>query len=236
VYGLLLEHLPPPPDLEPLEFYAHLTDHAADIDEAVWNDGAGFAAGLLARVIEPGMHANDLLDTWPYLTRMYTTISPAEMMEDPIFHINMDLGDIGEVQNLQRFVFCNGDAVGALPDGREVYIPGGSPWPDIPGEMWWVEEVQTIALKGSPMTLVNNTAAIDAVLAEWNLSHNWPRQPEVTTTGDTPTEGFESSGSSGSGETSGGQSEGGGCGCRGNVDASAGLVGLGLLGLRRRRR
>jgi hypothetical protein len=57
-------------------------------------------------------------------------------------------------------VLCNGDSVVTLPDGREVYVPGGGPWPDIPGEEWWEEEVQTVALKGAPMTIVNNTAAI----------------------------------------------------------------------------
>jgi hypothetical protein len=64
-----------------------------------------------------------------------------------------------------------------LPDDREVYVPGAFTWPDIPGELWWEEEVQTIALKGAPMTLVNNTAAITKVLTEWNLTHGWPRSP-----------------------------------------------------------
>jgi uncharacterized membrane protein YgcG len=230
ILGLLLDFLPPPPDLQPEEFYGNLADHAAEIDVATWDGGAGFAAALLERVIEPGMHAEELLATWPYLTRMYTTISPAEMMEDPIFHINADLGDIPQVNTLQQYVLCNGGSVGTLPDGREVYIPGLT-WPDIPGEMWWAEEVQTIALKGAPMTLVNNTAAIDAVLTQWNLDHGWPREPGYSS-GDTPTEGW----TGGSSETSGGQGEGGGCGCRGDVDASAGLLGLGLLGLGRRRR
>jgi MYXO-CTERM domain-containing protein len=247
VYGLLLEFLPPPVDLDPIQFYPYLADHAAEIDPALWDNGAGFSAALLDRIIEPGLHATQLLETWPYLTRMYTTISPAEMMEDPIFHINPDLEDIAQLNNLNNYVLCNGDAVGTLPDGREVFIPGGSPWPDIPGELWWEEEVQTIALKGAPMTLVNNTAAINMVLAEWNLSHGWPREPSETsgTSGDTPTGGNEDSASNPSGEGSSGSSEGsstggqndsGGCGCRSDVDASAGLLVLGLLGLRRRRR
>jgi hypothetical protein len=115
------------------------------------------------------MHAEDLLDTWPYLTRMYTTISPNEMMEDPIFHVNprpagraaaADGAELRAVQRRQR-----GDAAGRARGLRA----GRVPWPDIPGEEWWEEEVQTIALKGAPMTLVNNTAAINKVLGEWNL-------------------------------------------------------------------
>jgi hypothetical protein len=40
VYGLLLEFLPPPDGVEPLQFYGDLPSYAADIDEAKWNDGA----------------------------------------------------------------------------------------------------------------------------------------------------------------------------------------------------
>ncbi|MBL9102436.1 MAG: DUF2330 domain-containing protein [Myxococcales bacterium] len=252
VFGLLLEHLPPPMGVPPEMFYPYLGDYAGQIDAGQWNDGAGFAAGLLERVIEPGMHAVDLLDTWPFLTRMYTTISPAEMMEDPIFHLNPDLGEVAQLRQATNLVLCNGDSVVTLPDDREVYVPGGAPWPDIPGEEWWSEEVQTIALKGAPMTLVNNTAAIDKKLAEWNLLHGWPRGPDATTggaptsgagesTGEAPTSGggASSAGSEASGEASGdgGQDEAGGCGCRSDAGAPAGLLlGLGLLARRRRSR
>jgi hypothetical protein len=117
-----------------------------------------------------------------------------EMMEDPIFHLNPDLADVDQVRTANNFVLCNGDSVTTLPDGREVYVPGGFTWPDIPGELWWEEEVQTIALKGAPMTLVNNTAAITKVLTEWNLSHGWPRVPGEgsSSSGDLPTGDYSS--------------------------------------------
>ncbi len=242
VFGLLLEFLPPPDGVNPADFYPDLGSYAADIDLAKWNDGAGFAAALAERIIEPGLHAVDLLDTWPYLTRMYTTISPSEMMEDPVFHINPDLPEIAQLNQCTNYILCNGDSVVTLPDGREVYVPGGSNWPDIPGEEWWSEEVQTIALKGAPMTLVNNTAAIDAVLKAWNLSHGWPRVPgESSSSGDVPTTGFDSVSSASS---EGGSSETNepplaaeptGCGCKQEGSAPGGLLLLGLLGLRRRR-
>ena len=219
VYGLLLEFLPPPNGVDPLQFYPYLENYAADIDVALWNDGAGFSAALQERVVDPGKHAQDLLIEWPYLTRMYTTISPAEMMEDPIFHLNPDLEDVEQLRQATNYVLCNGDSVMTLPDQREVYVPGGTVWPDIPGEEWWDEEVQTVALKGAPMTLVNNTAAITRVLKEWNVSNSWPRETNDTTTG---------------------ANDGEGCGCRSDVGAG-GALGLGLLTMigmsgRRRRR
>jgi len=243
VYGLLLEFLPPPNGVDPINFYPYLVNYAADIDLVKWNDGAEFSTELLGRIIEPGLHAVQLLETWPYLTRMYTTISPAEMMEDPIFHLNPDLADVDQVRTANNFVLCNGDSVTTLPDGREVYVPGGFTWPDIPGELWWEEEVQTIALKGAPMTLVNNTAAITKVLTEWNLSHGWPRVPGEgsSSSGDLPT-GDYSSGPGFSESSAGEASSDGpplaaepGCACN-SQGGPSGLLLLGLLGLLRPRR
>ena len=96
------------------------------------------------------------------------------------------------------------------------------------------------------MTLVNNTAAINEVLKAWNLSHGWPREPgESSSSGDVPTTGFGGSegGPSGSGEVGGSSetnepplaAEPTGCGCREEGSGPAGLLLLGLLGLRRRR-
>jgi MYXO-CTERM domain-containing protein len=249
VYGLLLEHLPPPDGVDPATFYADLGGFAGQIDVMKWNGGAEFSAGLLERIIEPGLHAVDLLDTWPYLTRLFTTISPNEMMEDPIFHINPDLGEVPQLNFCTNYILCNGDSVVTVPDGREVYVPGGTIWPDIPGEDWWEEEVQTIGLKGAPMTLVNNTAGITKKLVEWNLAHGWPREPggtsgDVPTTGDVGGTGTTSSGGSGGTGSSGGESSGDtgsplanepGCACRSGGGPAGSLLLLGLLGLRRRR-
>lgn len=237
VYGLLLEFLPPPQGVEPAEFYTNLGLYEADIDLVKWDTGKGFADALLDRVIEPGQHAEDLIQTWPYLTRMYTTISPNEMMEDPIFHVNSSLPDVEALRTAQNYVLCNNDSVVTLPGGDEFYIPGGGPWPEIPGEEFWAMEVQTVAIKGAPMTIVNNTAAISKKREEWNLSHGWPHVPSDT---GVPTEGGSDGETGSSGSESSGENSEGGCGCRNDDDANGalglGLAGLGMLALRRRRR
>ncbi len=38
--------------------------------------------------------ARTLLESYDYLTRMYTTISPEEMTSDPMFTFNENLGDV----------------------------------------------------------------------------------------------------------------------------------------------
>ncbi len=220
---LLQQALPVPDGLEPATFYANLADYADDIDLDAWGNGEAFASLLEARIIEPGLHAETLLKTWPYLTRLYTTISPTEMTQDPIFHQNPELDDVPSLRVAERLLLCNGDAVVTLPDGREVYVPTSGPWPQIPDDAWFSEEIQTIALKGAPMTLVNNTAAINTTLAAWNLTHNWPRTSD--------------SSSSDSDSTS--QQDDGGCGCRStpapNAALGLGLAMLGLASVRRRR-
>jgi MYXO-CTERM domain-containing protein len=145
------------------------------------------------------------------------------MTEDPMFHENAMLEDVPNVRTGTRRILCNGDSLWTLPDGREVYVPAAANWPDIGGDQYWEEEVHDTPAAGAPFVLVNNTAAINDLLAQYNSEVGWD-------------------GSNGNGGAeSGGPDDGddaSGCGCRGGGPASALwafglLVGLGFL--RRRR-
>ncbi|WP_266213784.1 DUF2330 domain-containing protein [Paraliomyxa miuraensis] len=259
IRGLLLQYLPVPAGLNEADFYGCLSCYAGQIDMMAW-DGTAFSQALQERIIDPGQHAVTVLDSFPTLTRMYTTISPGEMTEDPFFYENPDLPDVdltNEVAN--RFIRCNNAAIWTLPDGREVYAPNPAMWPDIPGEMPWEEEVQEIAAAGGPVSLVDNTVLIDTLLAEYNCQFDYP-SPEAcgngsadTTADGTDTNGTDTNGTATGVSTSGSATDGegstgtagqdgsggdGGCGCstrpRGNA-WGLGLLGLALLGLRRRR-
>jgi MYXO-CTERM domain-containing protein len=237
VEGVLKDFLPVPDGLTPGEFYSNLQSYADQIDLMVWGDGSEFAKALADRVIAPGMHAQELIDTHEYLTRMYTVISPNEMIADPIFHVNPELPEVANLRVATEYNLCDGNSVVTLPDEREIYVPNGGPWPDFIGEMFWAEEIQQVALKGKPMHLVNNTAVINQKIEEWNLAHGWPRFPAetggpTTSASDTDSGGPDSA-------TSGGQDDNSGCGCRsdeGPGAAALALAGLALLAGRRRRR
>jgi hypothetical protein len=227
--GLLAKYLPIPAGMTDSEFYSCLSCNEAQIDPLAW-DGALFAKDLGERIVAPGKHATDLLAKWPYLTRMYTTISPAEMLEDPIFRQNPNLPEVPALQQATRLVRCDGHATWTLPDGRQVFVPNNGAWPDFDVELPYEEEVQTVAIKGAPMTLVNNTAMINKALADWNLKHD-PVQGQLPPGADPDTE--TDTASAGQGESDQG------CGC--DVNSGAGgllgsLAALGLLGLTRRRR
>jgi MYXO-CTERM domain-containing protein len=233
VEGTLADFLPVPNGLTKEQFYSNLGSYVDQIDVMLWAGGDGFAKALADRVIMPGMHAQELLDTYPYLTRMYTVISPQEMIADPIFHINPDLEDVPNIRISNRLLLCDGNSVVTFPDGRELFVPNNGPWPELPGEMWWAEQIEQVALKGKPMHLVNNTAAINKKIEEWNLKYGWPRFPSEST------DSGGSTGDDGTSATTGGQTENAGCGCNSDGDSNPaallGLAGLVGLGLRRRR-
>jgi hypothetical protein len=171
--GLLQRYLPPPAGVEGRLYWGCLSCYADQIDLAVW-DAAAFGADLDARIVTPAEHARDVLLAEPYLTRLYTRISPWEMTKDPMFYENPDLPDVAQTQIAQQMVLCNGDSVYTLPDGREVYVPAGTGWPDFPAAMPWEETVEQPLTSGPSQVLVTRTAEIDALLAEWNASHGWP--------------------------------------------------------------
>jgi hypothetical protein len=232
--GLLANYLPVPDGVDEIEFYGCLTCYEDQIDLAAWGDGSGFAADMQLRIVEPGLHAADLLDTYPTLTRMYTTISPAEMTADPFFWANPDLPGVDFTNAIAtRRVLCNGDAVWTLPGGQEVYVPGDGPWPDFSDEMPYVEEIAEMPPAGAPMTIVDNRALIAAELAAYNCEHGWPTEDACGSSGTATASGGSEDGSSSDGT---GENEvGRGCGCASGHPSGA----LGLLvpfALRRRRR
>lgn len=227
--GLLLQYLPPPTGVAPEAFWGCLSCYADEIDAAAW-DGPAFAAALQERVVGPAANAAAILEAYPYLTRMYTTISPAEMTEDPFFWVNADLPDVdrtGEIATQRRL--CNQDALWTLPDGREVYVPAGESWPSFDGEMPYEEEVAQMPPAGAPMALSDRRGEIAAQLEAWNCGHGWPA----------PACGGGGAGeSSGDGTTAGGAAVDGGangCGCATGGDRGGWWVfGLMVLGLGRR--
>lgn len=228
VQSLLNEYLPVPSGVKEADFYGCLSCNSALIDKTKWN-ASEFASAFSQRIVEPAVHAKALLDKWPYLTRLYTTISPAEMTEDPIFQALPGLPDVQAYQLAVRRVACDGKSGMILPDDREVALDGAFGWPSWSSAMPFAEDIEEFKASGVKLTLVDNTAEIDALLSDWNQQHGWPPKPSggaggTGTGGYSPGTGGFYSGTGGSGQA---LSPGGGGGC--GVSPRSPLTGLVLL-------
>jgi Uncharacterized protein conserved in bacteria (DUF2330) len=257
--GLVARWLTTPPEVPPSTLCDEPATFAAAVDPLAW-DGPGFAADLDDRIIMPGLRANELLDTWPYLTRLYTTISPGEMTEDPMFHATPELPEVTDLLQVgTRNNFCDGSTSFSLPDDRLALLDP-LVWPSIaPKEMPWASTIQYLPAMGAPVVEVDNRNAIQALLDAWNAKNGPPQSPvsgschgeDTGTTGTTGTTGVDSNGPGSGLPTTGftngtdtdaggsvGAVEPGSCECRGTGRGSGSplLVLLAALGLRRRRR
>ena len=60
---------------------------------------AMMATEIDQRVVQPTLAAGMLFDKFPYLTRLYTTLSPEDMNKDPVFCFNPGLTDFSNMHN-----------------------------------------------------------------------------------------------------------------------------------------
>jgi len=242
VSSLLHEFIPVPEGIEEGEFYECLSCFAGAIDPMAW-DAPAFMAAYDERVVAPLDHANDLLETWPYITRLYTTISPHEMTVDPMFTENPDLDDVASRYGARRDQACCGSSM-RLPGGRVVWLDGNA-WPTWPDEMPWAERVEEYSVAGgAPIVLVDESAAIDGIVEQWNMLTACDGSVGTGGGSGSGSEGGpgtnDDSGGTGSTATAGEDDEEvGGCGCRTSSKNDAPwvmmMLGLGLAVTRRRR-
>lgn len=226
VMSLLHEYLPVPPGVEEDDFYWCLECYGDLIDMDRW-DGVAFAADFRERIIEPMAHARHLLETWPYLTRLYTTISPHEMIRDPMFREAPELGDVKSVRWAQRQVRCCGMEMD-LPGGRSVGLDANWNWPIWTDEMPWSERIDQIVDDGPPQSVANNSMLIDTLVADWNATTPCNDDGSGDGSGDTGP-GADDDGDPGAGDD-GGTVPSRGCSCRTRgraIDPS--MLALGLL-------
>jgi MYXO-CTERM domain-containing protein len=100
-------------------------------DQDIPVDGAAIAAAIEAEYNAPRRQIAGLFEANPYLTRLYTTLSPAEMDRDPIFGFNVDLEGVDNTHRATQHVSCGDDdwpdfdnAVIELANGQRVANQG----------------------------------------------------------------------------------------------------------------
>lgn len=241
VASLLREFLPVPEGMQEHTFYGCLSCNAPLIDYGAWN-GPAFAEAFDERIVAPLDHARELLALWPYVTRLYTRMSPHEMLSDPIFEETPNLPDVAHRHGAERNDDCCTITM-RLPGGREVRMPGRSTWPDFPPEMPWAERIEEFQPVGPSVTVVDNSALIDTLLE----AHNAQEGCIGDGTGGGRDDGSSADaggtrGSAGGGDATSGaefdDASGGGCTCSSSSGREGALLALSFLigGFARRRR
>ncbi|MFO7561420.1 MAG: DUF2330 domain-containing protein [Enhygromyxa sp.] len=163
---LLETFLPPPAGVDAHEFWACLSCYEEMIDPVAWSSLA-FGMALEDRIITPGQHALEMLTDASYVTRLFTVISPHEMIDDPLFHETSGLPTVDSTINATRINDCDGGpTVFELPDGRSIALSESGTMPDL--DLPAAERIEQVPAMGPPQVEVDNGPTIDAALAAYN--------------------------------------------------------------------
>ena len=118
-------------------------------------DVAMFRQKLDELVISPVVDTIDKIDAQPYLTRLYTKLSPEEMTLDPVFDVNPDAEAVSNAHIAQGTVPCSGTlATVPLPQGASVGVETNSmTWPVAADAAPAALQVLQYGVSGPPLVL-----------------------------------------------------------------------------------
>ena len=161
-----------------------------------------FLRQLYELVIKPMQDTQALLDSRPYLTRLYTTMSADEMTMDPVFAFNPDLDDVSNIHTATQLMECgtSGNPFGAdapwsveLPQGTVRGSGNSRVWPiDIESQPAAIRIMQ-FGTSGEGKVLEDRTDAVSQMIKD--AAPTKPTDPTMPMAGSTGTGG--SGGSSG---------------------------------------
>jgi hypothetical protein len=119
------------------------------------------------RIVQPTINTQQLFDDNPYLTRLYTTISPIDMNMDPVFSENPDLPEVSLIHSATLTYPCGGDPWLHTGQGFEIQYPdGAAPTASgLPPSL----RLETLREEGAPTVITDNSDAI--VAAAGPVSH-----------------------------------------------------------------
>jgi hypothetical protein len=190
-------------------------------------DGAALAAQVRDEVNAPREGLLDLFDAQPYLTRLYSTMSPNEMDRDPLFAFNADQPEVPNVRTATQTIAC---LESGEPDFANAVIETAS------GVRVRLADGQNpqVIRRSEGMTVTMGQAQAALVVERIK-----PEEPESEIVTDNRGNVDYAGPGGGGGSSDGGDSDGGGllCSARPGAGGSAlGLVAAALVGLGARRR
>ncbi len=146
----------------PQDFVGYATDFRPD----------QMAQEIADRVVVPTQAAGAMFEAYPYLTRLYTTLSPEDMNKDPVFSFNASLPDYPNVHEGTLTYHCgffgSDDATTTsatikTSSGWEIDYPSGvgnngASFTAPAGP--WSERIEILAEEGAPQLVTDNTPTI----------------------------------------------------------------------------
>ena len=137
--GLLIRHIPPPDAGDAQTFYNCVAnDWCHDYDtylETLTVDADALADDIDALITTPRAEAQAMLERHTKATRLYTTMSPHEMTEDPVFVLRDSAPDVSRFHFARLVTECSSDYLQSqapqklvLPNDEEVVIREGTPY------------------------------------------------------------------------------------------------------------
>lgn len=151
-----------------------------------------FLQTLADDVIEPLSQAQELIDGYPYLTRLYTTLSPHEMVIDPSFVFNPNLPDVSNVHKAGIRIECSDKYpypweapwTITLPDGNTISGIGDGSWLPELNDLPAAASATQVGQDDEGVVVFDNrdeiAAALDAMAAAFESTHGLDNRDEST--------------------------------------------------------
>ncbi|MBT8492812.1 MAG: DUF2330 domain-containing protein [Deltaproteobacteria bacterium] len=131
------------------------------------------AASLDERIRTPTLEAGQMFRDNPYMTRMFTTLSPDEMTKDPVFSFNPDLEAVDNEHEGRLIYHCGlySENQSTTPvtivteNGNNLYLPDGTnanPW--LGSDMPSSQRIEILREEGPPEVVTDNDDVIRGFL------------------------------------------------------------------------
>lgn len=142
-------------------------------------DAAVYLAAFHEDVYDPVSDTQELLSDFAHMTRLYTTLSAAEMTLDPEFDFNADLEDVSNQHTATRMVYCDentdpNDAAWSIEFASVGEVWGqGTIWPvDLAtSEQPRNQVVRQHSTSGAGEVITDNTRTISQALTASNAEY-----------------------------------------------------------------
>lgn len=183
--AILQKYIAMPPSLQqqgitPARYYWNLSTYRNIFPQAFQGislkfDPAALTDEITKKIAKPILDAGKAFVDFPYLTELYTRLSPIDMNADPVFSFNPDLPDVANLRQSTLTWGCNPKSWGYLPSrldtalGFSLCYPSGTAVA-FPAKAAASLRVEVLREQGQPEVLVDNRAAINAALVAEGLS------------------------------------------------------------------